>query len=112
MADPDEDTLNYLRGVSGVWGSSWLNKQEECFWLITRPVSMFSGKPYTLFESVCRDRAGGPRASSTVQPEATGAPHCPVCERHWMKLLHPPTQSPSADDIAAPTSPSTKEHPQ
>lgn len=97
-------------GFSGVWGSSWLNKQEQCFWLISRPVSMFDGKPYSLFETVCRDRAGNPRSVSTVQPDQLGAPNCPACERYWLKHFMPSDAERPAPsgELSPPTTPNTE----
>ena len=99
------------RTVSGVWGSSWLNKQEQCFWLISYPVSIFDSKPYTLFESVCRDRAGNPRSVSTVQPEQLDAPNCPACERYWKtRVMRSDAEMPaSSGEASPPTTPKAEQ---
>jgi hypothetical protein len=95
------------QSASGVWGSSWLNKQEQHFWLISRPVSMFDGKPYALFESVCRDRVGSPRSVSTLQPEQNESPKCLWCERYWKKhVLRSDADMPApSGEVSPPTTP-------
>lgn len=100
-------TEQETQSIGGVWGSSWLNKQEQCFWLISRPVSMFDGKPFTVFESVCRDRVGNPRSVSTVQPDQLDAPKCPACERYWLKRIMPSDAEMPAPsgELSPPTTP-------
>jgi hypothetical protein len=70
---------------SGIWGSSWLNKREQCFWVISREVSMFRKERYTLYTSLCLDGAGRSRSLSTVSPDVNDAPHCAACEREWAR---------------------------